>query len=361
MIPVNCIKIKDTNNFEFTTGYRYKKTAVELFRKNNAYFTILSQGGIPYIFDRYKKRAGMWLGAAIAVFAIAVSSNIIWEVRVSGNTYVSDEDIVNNLKTFGVAEGRPIDKDNLEYVYNSFLINEPRISWISVNFDGTIAKVEVKETKLVPERLDRTKNINIVAKCNGVVKRIDVFDGKGETSKGETVSKGQLLISSFTETRRSGIFMRAARGNVWASTVHCYEIRIKKNTVLNSEQSVKSKNSIIILGRKIPLYFEAENVSDTAEHTFVTDRFKLFGRLKLPFKLEAEIRKSYECINTEISYDEAHNKAKNELEFRIANNIPDAHIIETNETHSENDSEYVFVYELICYEDIGTAVEFDFE
>lgn len=360
-IPVNCIKINEKDTFEFTTGYRYKNSAIEIIKKNNANYSVLSQCGIPFIFDKYKKRAGLWLGAVIASLVLVLSSNIIWEVRVSGNSYVSDDDIINNLKSLGVAEGCFIDKDELEYVYNSFLISEPGISWISVNFDGTVAKVEVKETEIVPERVDRSKNINIVAKCDGVIKRADVFDGKGEVSKGETVSKGQLLISSFTETRKNGIFMRAARGNVWASTVHCYEIHIKKNMSAFSEKDVKEQNSMIILGRKIPLYFGEKSETEAVEHIFATDRFRLFGKLKLPFMLETETKKSYECINTAISYDEAQNKAKSELEYRVSIDLPDAHIIETNESRHENDREYVFLYELICYEDIGKPVEFDFE
>lgn len=360
-LPIYSIKKEDLETYVFITGYTYKDDALSILEECKSETVSVQSGGLLFYIDMYKKRAGIWLGIVLSLFLLCISSVLIWEVRVSGNKYVDDADILLPLKQLGIAEGCFIDRDALENVYNSFLINEPRISWISVNFDGTIANVEVKETELPPEKLDRSKNYNIVANCDGTVKRIDVFDGKGEVGAGDFVAKGELLISSFAESRKTGVFMRAARGNVWATTVRNYEISVKKEQLLKKyDNKFKELNSVIMLGRKLPMYMPHDKSNNT-EKSIKRNRKMLFKTFPIPFIIETKTENYWQNEYVSISEKDAGYIAETELDKRIEKDLKNAVIIKKNNITKENESAYIFVYELECYENIACVREFDFE
>ncbi len=360
-VPVNDIVKLHDSDIEFTTGYRYRRAVEKMAREHNADAKKLWSYGLTVLVDKYKKRIGLWLGILISILIISVSSNMIWEVRVSGNENVPVDDIVRQLKLLGVAEGKFIDKDILETVYNNFLINEPRISWLSVNYDGTVAKVEVKETKVVPQRPDRERNTNIIAKCDGHIRRLDVFDGTAEVLPDEAVTKGQLLISSFVETRKTGEYMRAARGNVWASTVHKYKIFVHKNqSLLKKIDTVKNKDSFFILGHKIPVYLANSLNENNLEVDFYVNQISFLGA-SMPVWLEKQVYNKIKIEKNELSYSSAKAMAEKELSYRIEHDLQNAEIVGREERCVEEKEAYIFIFELMCIENISESVDFDFE
>lgn len=344
--------------------YKDRETVTETVRSlcNDAVISVEKQRGLPFLVKRCKKRAGLYAGAVIGAIILTLSSFFIWDLRVEGNTYVDDADIRKTLQSLGIAEGEFKKTDDLEKLYNSFLLAEKRISWISVNYDGTVAHVEVNEAKQVPEKRDRTKNINIIARCDGIVRRVDALDGSGEVAAGETVTKGQLLISSFIETRKTGVVMQAARGSVWASTVQNYDIYIPKTA---SEKRYTDKTSvrryIRILGRKLPLSFTGapsfrKYDKETGEAPCV-----LPGGARLPFYIFTETAREYTGKQQMIDQEKAAAKAAAELSVRIETDLAQAEILRREESVSETENGYLFHYELSCLENIARPVEFDFE
>ena len=358
---IKLIKV-NKNVLDFSTDYLSKCTVIDLANKMNVKLNIIYQKGLPVIIKKYRKRTGLLIGAILSLFCICFSSCLIWQVRVEGNTYVASKDIVENLDKLGVSEGRLIDKASLEHIYNSFLIKEPRISWISVNYDGTIAHVEVRETERVPERVDRDRNINIVAKCDGVVKRIDALDGEKAVQIGETVSKGQLLISSFMQTRKTGVIMKAARGSVWAITERTYEIIVPK---ISKEKKYTSKEkkyyTINVLGKSFELYLYKNYGFKLYDKSITTQQAKITDKLLLPFKITTEKVNEYTEKTREIDLSIAEKISLTELDKRINGELLSAEIVNKNKEVIETDNEYVFTYKMTCIENIAQEKEFQFE
>ena len=113
-VPVYKLKRTDKDTFEFTTGYSRKSMALSILDEMNAKVVYSDSYGILSLADRYKKRIGIWLGIMISVFLLYISSNTVWDIRVSGNDYVSDKDIINLLSMSGIKEGCFINKGVLE-------------------------------------------------------------------------------------------------------------------------------------------------------------------------------------------------------------------------------------------------------
>lgn len=347
---------------ELYTVDRARKAVLLIAGDCGAYAEIISESGLPTFLRRLKKRPGLLLGIAVCTVGIILSSLVVWDVRVYGNQTVTDGEIKTLLSSLGVSEGRFINKQILERVYNSYLINEPRISWISVNYDGTVAKVEVKERNIVPERIDRTKNVNIVAKCDGIIRRIDTFDGKAEASRGEVVTKGQLLISSFVETRNTGIMMRSARGKVWAETVHKYDIYVAKNEYVKQfAPSHKNEKFLLLLGIEIPLKPFSSLPDGKFKRKHTTKQLSLSEKYPLPAKIQTAACVEYISQAVAVSPDEAKKKADLELAKKEEAELAKAEIIGRKEYADETDEYYVFHYELLCIENIAAEVLFEFE
>lgn len=315
---------------------------------------MLSKKGFYNIISKYSRRLGLFIGIIFIILFVAFSNNLIWEVRVEGNELVSDKEIIEILKNLGVGEGTIKNKDILDVVHKKFLIIEPRISWISVNFDGTVAHVEVKETKVIPEKRDKARNVNIVASCDGVIKRIDVLNGKKEVNNGDAVTKGQLIISSFTESEKSETVVNSARGSVWASTIHNYEIFVLKEQIVDNVVSEENKFSVNVLGREISL--PSKITSDKISIRLIKSRAKIFKNINLPFLINKySVTEKRQMIKT-LSFKEAGEIANTELTKRIDNDLSYAEIIEKSVSINETDEYYLFKFELSCIENIAKEI-----
>lgn len=353
---------KDAHTLEFCTAYRDKFRVLETAKTLGASACVKKERGLPVLAARYKKRFGIFAGGIIGLFLIYYSTFFIWEIRVEGNTYVPSSDICCTLQSLGIAEGKKKETATLEKIYNSFLLAEKRISWIAVNYDGTVAHVEVKETEQIPEKLDRSKNINIVAACDGVVKRIEALDGERAVEPGETVTKGQLLISSFIETRKTGVLMRAARGSVWATTVRNYDVYIPKtHQVKHYTGSIKQRRFLKILGNKLPLTVSFHPAFGHYESRSEEKMCVLAGKIHLPLAVVTDSEVEYRSQSEEIAEEQAAYLAAAELNARIEKELFHAEIISRSENKTVTDDSYVFHYELICLENIAVETEFYFD
>ncbi len=363
-VPLWGIKRSSKDTVCFYTDYRYKdfvyQTITDIDPESEIQIT--GQSGLPVILDRYKKRYGLFLGTALGILLIYASGFFIWQIRVEGNTYVPDNDVKRVLGSLGIREGSLKRKNELDRVYNRFLLNEHRISWISVNFDGMVAHVEVKEAKVVPEKRDRDRNVNIVAKCDGIVKRIDTLDGKPEAMPHETVTKGQLLISAFVDSRKTGTMVRAARGSVWAQTERRYKVYVpKRANVKTWSGKCEYKRNLQVFGKKIPLYFQGRSSFHEYDLTVIETPVTLFDSLVFPFSVITEKRLESHTKRHTFTKQEAEKIAEAELEKRKTSELAKAEIFGTQKNITETEDFFVVEYALSCLEDIGTEQEFEFE
>lgn len=359
-MPLRNINKKDSNTMTFCVMSRDCDRVKSITEQMGVKATVLYAKGLPVLAKRYAKRAGLIIGAVLGAAAVFISSRMIWEIRVEGNENVTDEEVIRIMKGLGISEGSIKNTENLEYIYNSFLLKEKRISWIAVNFDGTIAHIEVKEAETVPEKLDRDKAVNIVAKCDGVIRKITVLDGQKEAEVGETVSKGDLLISSFTNTRKNSVLMHAARGSVWATTERCYEITVPKQvSVKKFSGNEKTSRTLNILGLSLPLDF-GKCGFETYDTVYETVRPTVFNICSLPFTVSTETYMEYDPQTENITLEQAYEIAENELNRRIFSELEEAEIIQREESVSETEDTFVFVFKLSCVENIAEEKEFEF-
>ena len=115
-----------------------------------------------------------------------------------------------------------------------------------------------------------------------------------------------------------------------------------------------------MLGRKLPMYMPHDKSNNT-EKSIKRNRTMLFKTFQIPFIIETKTENYWQNEYVSISEKDAGYIAETELDKRIEKDLKNAVIIKKNNITKENESAYIFVYELECYENIACVREFDFE
>ena len=213
---------------------------------------ILKRHGLPFIINRYKRRLGIPIGVAIFFCFLYFMSTFIWTVEVSGNKNVPEDDILAACEEIGIKEGVPKNKINPQTAKQELLLKVNSLAWASVNIEGCRATVNVTEVKEKGE--DNSVATNIKASADGVITKIDVTSGNCLVKVGDTVAKGQLLVSGVIERENTTDFVHSS-GSITAKTER--EIIVSSNfrrSVSLKTGKIKKRSVISFFGIKIPLF-----------------------------------------------------------------------------------------------------------
>ena len=190
------------------------------------------RGGLAALL-RWRRRWGFVAGAVVAFLAMAVLSRFVLVVEVTGNESVPSAIILSELQRLGVkpgAYGPALDRAALA---NEALIALPELSFMAINLHGTRIEVVVREAEQVPELLDEGTPADVGAAADGIILDIHTSAGRAMFADGDTVTKGEVLISGDVELRKPedsdydiGKLVVRAAGEVTARTWRTLEASI---------------------------------------------------------------------------------------------------------------------------------------
>ena len=173
--------------------------------------------GLPQLLRRYRARWGIPAGLLLGALLLWHLSGCLWEICVTGNEYVSREEILDALEELDVAVGTPLRRINGRTAAEKLQMLLPRLSWAAVNVVGCKALVEIREVR-ESETPPESAYCNVVAARDGVIVRADVLAGVGQPKIGEAVVKGDLLVSGVVEMNNGFTRLTAAKAVVTALT-----------------------------------------------------------------------------------------------------------------------------------------------
>lgn len=230
------------------------KYLLKLRKQARAKIKINKKIGLPFILHRYRKRAGLLLGAVFFLVVLNFLSLFVWTLEVSGNSVVTDKEIIAACKSIGLYEGVKTSNINSKNSADKILLKLESLAWCSVNIEGCLVTVNVTETKNLP---DKNKDLpsNIIAKEDGIIKKIDVVSGNTVVGVGDVVAKGDLLVSGIYENMNSTVF-RESKGSIKAEIEKTFTAQADFSTVENIPTGkIINHTELNAFGIKIPLYF----------------------------------------------------------------------------------------------------------
>lgn len=333
------------------------KRAAKIFDLYNAEYEILGKNGLPYFLKRKKDRVGIIIGLFISAFFIYYLSGTVWEINVVSDFDTDKNKIISNFQKLGFTYGTFYRNTNMDMLANRYILLDENVSWISVNMNGVIANVEVKLADKKPEKCDKITAKNIVARCDGIIEQIYAYGGGKAVSNGELVAKGQLLISSFFETRTVGPLLKSARGKVFAKTEPYIETVVYKNRSEVYEKYRCRMYKLSVLGNDIKFGFVPEVQNTILKKKTEKKPLNLFGFVKLPAKLYTETYYICDTKNMETPPELA--KAKHEENYNdFLKKCERAEKFSEEELFFEDDEKYIINEKLSCVENIALEVPF---
>jgi len=198
--------------------------------------TILKKAGYPFFIYRLKKRKMLSVGVFVAFFIVYLLSSFIWTIEITGLERLNQKEVLYHLERLGLKEGtwkRGIKIDDIE---SNMIINVDDISWVGIEIKGTKAMVDIVEIVEPPEVLDKSIPCDIVAKKDGIIENIYALEGRELVDKGDTVKKGQVLITGIISGNDRFLRYVHSIGEVKART--WYEG--KAQVSLNQRQTVRT-------------------------------------------------------------------------------------------------------------------------
>lgn len=259
------------------------KALPSVAKKSGIRVHILKKRGLPFIINRYKRRFGIPVGAVLFFCFLYFMSSFVWTVEVNGNKSVPESEILAACEKIGIKEGVFKSGIDPQIAKQRLLLELDSLAWASVNIEGSKATVNVTELKEKGE--DNSVPTNLKAAADGVITKIDVTSGNCVVKAGDTVARGQLLVSGVIERADSTRFVHSS-GSITAVTER--EITVSadfKRNVGAKTGKVKKRSVLTFFGIKIPLYlgrvngsFETHN--DVKQASFLGE--------KLPIRLDTK-------------------------------------------------------------------------
>ena len=209
--------------------------------------------GLPVIIYNNRSRAVFLVSSVLTCVLVFILSSMIWSVTVSGGESYTDKQIIDIFASYGVKPGVFADNIDVDYVQDSVVESNPDIIWCSVNIVGSRAFIEIRESVKTPDMHTDDNPSNIVAPCDGVLTRLEVYSGEGVVSVGSAVLKGQLLISGTLERTDGSVKAVNADGKVEIRRNDFLSFVVGENDPRFSVKEMKTRSSVYFFGLKIPL------------------------------------------------------------------------------------------------------------
>ena len=349
------IKRKKSTFLSTNIGIKDFKKLNNIAKQTKCKIKIKGKKGLPFIFNRYRKRKIFAIFLCLIIFIVLFLSNFIWNIDIVGNEKIKSEEILETLKKEGLETGKLKGSINIKQIINNMRLDRNDIAWIGIELKGTNAQVKIVEADKKPEIINEEEYCNIIATKPGIIVKVNAINGTALVKEGDVINKDSIIVGGWLEGKYTGIRYVHANGEVQAKVWYSQKekIYLKEEKTSKTGQS-ESKYSVKINNFQINFYKTLSKFKkyDTIEEV---KKLKLFSDFYLPIEIVKNT--NYELQQNSIEYSKeeakqiASQKAKQVVESQIENK---ENIINTYINYEETD-EYIeaqVIYEVL--EEIGT-------
>ncbi len=309
----------------------------------------------------YRKRWGVLAGAMLFVILISYFSSILWALDISGNSRLTEQDVRELLRECGVYEGVKLKDINNDLLRIKMMVLSKDIAWISVNIKGMRAEVVVAESERVPQKEEVTEYSHIVASYDGIITGIVIERGQQMVRVGESVKKGDLLVSGIIEERDGDITLVNASARVYAQTEKeiVAEQPYMYDNISLSEGKIE-RISLETFGKSINFSLKYGLSGEECDIIRKRGSVYIFGSFRLPINYIAEYGTEKQVSSVSLTRDEARRAAESEA-FAILHSQSDAELISKRFSYDYGTDKLTVRLYAVCEENIALRFPFTAE
>jgi len=326
---------------------------------DDAYTTIKISGrfGLPYAVKRYKKRYVLAVGPVMLALFFMISSAFVWNIEVTGNTVTTTETVIKALEKNGFSLGSRKSDNDYSMLAQKVLLDVPSLVWVSVNVKGTKAVVEVKERDIPPEIADLDTYSDIIATKDGLITYIAPFSGIATVKVGDSVTKGQTLISGQIMYKDGSVAPCASYGEVKAKVWYTFAFECPKEIYVKQYTGrEKHRYELNLFGKKIKLFNKSSISYKEYDNIIDNEQLCLGDDIYLPFYLTTTTYREIKQVKRELDTEQQMLISRDRLKKALRNEIGEGVLLEHTFRQIEDNGRLVTYLEAECLEDIGERV-----
>ncbi len=294
-----------------------------LCRKVGVKTRVTGRYGLPFFLKKHRLRIGFFAGVVLFLVSLFFLSGFIWNVDVVGNQSIPTSEILTALDTLGLREGVRRKGLDPEALRMNLALKVDGIAWASINIEGVKATVNIAESR--PLKGDADTPCNLVAERDGVIVAVEVESGTSEVKVGQSVAKGDRLVSGLTEYKDGTYKFVPSKGRIYAQTereISCF-VPFCQSVTDRSGQAV-TRYAVSFFGVKIPLYLGSVKGSYETEQ-----EIKHFERdtAYIPVRLYKTVFFKTETSEILLSEDEARQMAEEDLKSQESELLQNVEIL----------------------------------
>ncbi len=354
----------EEGGIRFSCAFRPARKFLAACRARDIEAEIVAYRGLPYLFERMAKRPGLIVGALLSVALIVLSGLFVWDVQVSGNVTLNESEVVEELRKCGFGVGSYLPNLRVREIENRVLMASERIGWLSINTDGTVARVQIidhiagkNEGGSDPSRKHPA---NLVAICDGQIEYLELYRGNAVVTTGQAVKAGELLVSGLYDSATGSIRFTRAAGRVMARTEHTIELEIP----LSYEEKVYDAP----YWQEIEVHFFdfSQKIFKNSGNSYILcDIIKYntylgqLGNNRLPLSVSYTEARPYHLEARGRTAEEAIELCYEELEQKLATFSDEVQLLQKEIVTEVGENSVTLVCTVICLENIATVQEFE--
>lgn len=337
---------------------RYKRVR-KLSRRSGTKVRLKSKRGLPFRLLPYRKRAGFVLGAVLFWGLLFYMSQFIWFIEYPLLPQAASEELHTQAEYAGLRTGLLRSNIDNDAIVTQLELETESFKSIKLDIMGCRITVHAEPVDDFVPFIDDDTPCNVVAKCAGVIEKVEAMEGVSEVKKGDVVAQGDLLISGVSESAMNTVTMHHAWGRVLAKTDYVISstVPVMQTERLETGRRV-TRRRLILFGMEIPLFFSGEMEGDFECSTHSTTL--TIADVELPLTVIEEEYTEMETATHMITFEEAKARAWQQVQEDIAALSLDQ-ILEQNEYWSENAEEITCTVSLHAIEDIARQEMIFFE
>jgi similar to stage IV sporulation protein len=340
---------------ELNIGIKDLKKVAKIAKQTKCKMKIIKKRGLPFLFNRYRKRKLFFVFLLVIIIGLGISSNFVWNIQIVEEDKESIENLYQDVVESGLEIGKMKSKINTKDVINKVRLKRNDIAWMGIELKGTNAIVKVVKATAKPEIVDDNEYCNIVSDKQGIITKINAQNGTIAVKVGDTVNVGTTLINGWMEGKYTGLRYVHAKGEIQAKVWHTKNKKILYNATektetgnIENKYQIKINNFEINLSKRLSKF----KIYDTI---VLENKFKIFSDFYLPISLvkitNKEIKEEQKNYNAEQAKDLGIEQLQKELDNEIEDKSKVVNKI-INTYEKEDGIEVYVTYEVL--EDIGT-------
>lgn len=288
----------------------------------------VKQEGLVFFLKRLSAKYFFVLGAIFFAVFLMGATRFIWLIEVRGNFTVPTGDILEFCRENNLTYGTPKSSLDTNILERDMKNRFDELTFVSVTVKGTRALISVSEKLPEGAPSPRIFPADVVSSYDALVTSVTVRSGRPLVTKGMSVAKGDILISSEVEVKAEqevvGTKIVRAEGEVYGRVRESYTFKVPyRESVKIYSKNKSNEYEIEIFNKKFRIN---SNKGDTnrqnCDKIESKNQLRLYNDIYLPFIITKTEYLPYNVSYRSLDPNEARQKAQRIVSARIINTYP---------------------------------------